>query len=165
MSTCKGCLQGVSRSVSGRRVSLVMRQTNHFATATKARVASARNLLTTDLSTHPLEFVIHLAPHVLVGISDDAHHVVRSMALVEAKREALAQTPDRALAFETGKARSEHELHGRNELRGVRAEREEGGDAELLEERVALGAASAHQDDHFVVELERAGLELDAAGA
>ena len=100
-----------------------------------------------------------------MSISDDAHHVLRSMALVEAKREALAQTPDRTLALEAWKARAEHELHGRDELRCVRAERKEGGDAKLLEERVALGTASAHQDNHLVVELERARLELDAAGA
>jgi hypothetical protein len=46
----------------------------------------------------------------------------------------------------------------------VRAQREEGGHAELLEERVALRISSAHQHDHFVIQLERAGLELDAAG-
>ena len=45
------------------------------------------------------------------------------------------------------------------------AEREEGSDAELLEERVSLGVASAHEDDHLVVQLERAGLKLDSAGA
>jgi hypothetical protein len=45
----------------------------------------------------------------------------------------------------------------------VRAQGEEGGDAELLEERVALRGPAAHQHDHFVVQLERAGLELDAA--
>ena len=97
-------------------------------------------------------------------ILDDAHHVLRSVALVDAKGEALAQAPDRPLAFEAGEAGAEHELHGRDELWRVRAEREEGGDAELLEERVALGIASAHQDDHLVVQLERAGLKLHSTG-
>jgi hypothetical protein len=36
----------------------------------------------------------------------------------------------------------------------VWAQGEEGCDAELLEERVALRVASAHQDDHFVIQLE-----------
>jgi len=111
----------------------------------------------------PLEFVIHLASHVLVGVSDDAHHVIRSVALVESKREALTQAPDRALALETGEAGAEHELHGRDELGRMWAERKEGCDAELLEERVSLGVAPAHQDDHLVVELERTRFELDSA--
>jgi hypothetical protein len=45
-------------------------------------------------------------------------------------------------------------LHGRDELGRVRAQSEEGGDAELLEEGVALRVAPAHQDDHLVIQLE-----------
>jgi len=127
-------------------------------------VLHSLKLLVRDAILQPLEFVVDLAPHVLVRVFDDAHHVIRSTALVEAKREALAQATDRALALEAGEASAEHELHGCDELRRVRAKREEGGDAELLEERVALGAAPAHEDDHLVVQLERAGLELYAAG-
>lgn len=97
-------------------------------------------------------------------IFDDAHHVIRSMALVETKCEALAQPTDRSLTLEAGESSAEHELHGSDELWRVRAQREEGGDAELLEERVALGGAPAHQDDHLVVQLERAGFELHSAG-
>ena len=116
------------------------------------------------ISTHALEFIVDLAPHVLVRIFDDAHHVIRGMAFVEANCEALAQPTNRSLTLEAGEASAEHELHGGDELRRVRAKREEGGDAELLEERVALGVAPAHQDDHLVVQLERAGLELHSAG-
>ena len=86
------------------------------------------------------------------------------MALADPKREAVAQSANRGLALEARKTRPEHELRGRDELRRMRAQREEGSDTELLEERVALGVSSAHQHDHFVIQLERARLELDAAG-
>jgi hypothetical protein len=36
----------------------------------------------------------------------------------------------------------------------VGAQGEEGRDAELLEERVALRVAPAHQDDHFVIQFK-----------
>jgi hypothetical protein len=36
----------------------------------------------------------------------------------------------------------------------VWAQSEESGDAELLEEGVTLRVAPAHQDDHFVIQLE-----------
>ena len=70
---------------------------------------------------------------------------------VVALRKALAKSADRALALEAGKAGPEHGLHGRDELWCVWTQREEGGDTELLEERVTLRVASAHQDDHLVV--------------
>jgi len=79
------------------------------------------------------------------------HHPIGGMALTEPKRKALAKSADRALALEAGKAGPEHELHGRDELWCVWTRREEGGDTELLEERVTLRVASAHQDDHLVV--------------
>lgn len=88
--------------------------------------------------THPLELVIHRAAHVLVRVFDDGHHVISGLAFADPGREAFAQSANRGLALEAGELRPEHELHGRDELRRVWAQREEGGDAELLEERVTL---------------------------
>jgi hypothetical protein len=110
-----------------------------------------------------LELVIERAAHVLVRVFDDGHHEIRGLAFAEPEREAVAQSAHRGFALKAGEARPEHELHGRDELGRVRAQREEGGDAELLEERVALRGSAAHQHDHFMVQLEGAGLELDAA--
>jgi len=86
------------------------------------------------------------------------------MTLADPKRKAVAQSANRGLALEARETRPEHELRGRDELRRMRAQREKGSDAELLEERVALRVSSAHQHDHFVIQLERARLEFDAAG-
>lgn len=86
------------------------------------------------------------------------------MALANPRCEAIAQSADCGLALEAREARSEHELCSRYELWRMWAQREEGGHAELLEERVALRVSSAHQHDHLVIQLERARLELDAAG-
>jgi len=89
-----------------------------------------------------------------VCVLNDGYHEICGLAFAYAKREAVAQPTDRALALEGRKACAEHELHGRDELWRVWAKREEGGDAELLEERVALRVAPAHQHDHLVVQLE-----------
>lgn len=126
-------------------------------------VHTPSDLFVRNTVLQPLELVIYRAAHVLVRIFDDGHHEIGSLPFADPKREAVAQSANRAVALEAGEARPEHELHGRDELRRVRAQREEGGDAELLEECVALRVASAHQHDHFVVQLERAGLELDTA--
>jgi len=99
-----------------------------------------------------------------VRVFDDGLHEIRGLALADPKREAVAQSANRGLALEAREARPEHELSRRYELRRMWAQREEAGHAELLEERVALRVSSAHQHDHFVIQLERARLELDAAG-
>jgi hypothetical protein len=99
-----------------------------------------------------------------VRVFDDGYHEIRSLTFADPEREALAQSANRAIALEAGEARPEHELHGRDELGRMWTQREECGDAELLEERVALRVSAAHQHDHFVVQLERAGLELDTTG-
>jgi hypothetical protein len=66
----------------------------------------------------------------------------------------VAQSVNRGFALEAGKARVQHESHGRDELGSVWAQSEESAEAELLEEGVALRVAPAHQDDHFVIQLE-----------
>jgi hypothetical protein len=98
-----------------------------------------------------------------VRVFDDGHHEICGLAFAEPECEAVAQSAHRGLALEAREARPEHELHGRDELGRVRAQGEECGDAELLEEGVALRGSAAHQHDHFMVQFERAGLELDAA--
>ena len=50
----------------------------------------------------------------------------------------VTQSANHGLALEARETRPEHELCGRDELRRIRAQQEEGSDAELLEERVAL---------------------------
>lgn len=116
------------------------------------------------MCTHPLKLVIDRAAQILMRVLDDGHHIISSVAFTEPEREAVAQSADRGFALEAGEARAQHELHGRDELERVWAESEESGDAELLEESVTLRVAPAHQDDHFVIQLERARLELDTAG-
>lgn len=105
-------------------------------------------------NTHPLKLVIDRAAQILMRVLDDGHHKIGSVAFAEPEREAVAQAADRAFALEAGEARVQHELHGRDELGSVWAQSEERGDAELLEEGVALRVAPAHQDDHLVVQLE-----------
>lgn len=73
------------------------------------------------MNTHPLELIVNRAAHVLVCVFDDGHHEIGGLALAESERETFAQPADRALAFEAGEARPEHELHGCDELRPVRA--------------------------------------------
>lgn len=104
--------------------------------------------------THPLKLVIHRAAQILVRVLDDGHHEIGSLAFADPEREAIPQSANRAVALEAGETRSQHELHGRDELRCVGAQGEEGRDAELLEERVALRVAPAHQDDHFVIQFK-----------
>lgn len=116
------------------------------------------------MCTHPLKLVIDRAAQILMRVLDDGHHIIGSMAFAEPEREAVAQSANRGFALEAGKARVQHELHGRDKLGSVWAQSQESGDAELLEEGIALRVASAHQHDHFVIQLERAWLELDAAG-
>lgn len=106
------------------------------------------------MCTHSLELVIDRAAQILVRVLYDGRHKVSSLAFAEPEREAVAQSADRAVALEAGEARVQHELHGRDELESVWAQSEESGDAELLEEGVALRVAPAHQDDHFVIQLE-----------
>lgn len=65
------------------------------------------------------------------------------------------------LSFERRQARVEHELDSADELIRVWPNGEEGLHSQLLEKLVSLGVSPAHQDDHFVRELERARLELD----
>ena len=94
--------------------------------------------------THPLELIIDCAAQVFVRVFDDSHHKLGSLAFAEPEREAVTQSANRAIALEAGEARAQHKLHGCDELRCVRAQSEEGCDAELLEERVALRVAPAH---------------------
>ena len=90
------------------------------------------------MRTHSLELVIDRAAQILVRVLYDARHKVSSLTFAEPEREAVAQSADRAVALEAGEARVQHELHGRDELEGVWAQSEESGDAELLEEGIAL---------------------------
>jgi hypothetical protein len=62
-------------------------------------------------------------------IFDDGYHEIRGLSLANPEREAVAQSADRALTLEAGEARPEHELDGRDELRRVWAQCEEGSDA------------------------------------
>jgi len=105
-------------------------------------------------STHPLELVIDRAAQILVRVLDDGHHKISSLAFTKPERKAVAQSANRGFALKAGEARVQHELHGRDELGSVWAQSEESGYAELLEEGVALRVAPAHQDDHFVIQLE-----------
>ena len=89
-------------------------------------------------STHPLELVIDRAAQILVRVLDDGHHKISSVAFIETKREAVAQSANRGFALEAGEARIQHELHGRDELNSVWAQSEKCGDAELLEEGITL---------------------------
>lgn len=106
------------------------------------------------MCTHPLELVIDRAAQILVRVLDDSHHEISSLAFAEPEREALAQSANRRFPLEAGKTRAQHKLHGRDELGSVWAQSEESGDAELLEKGVALRVATAHQDDHFVIQLK-----------
>jgi len=121
-------------------------------------------LLVWNAVLEPLETVVRRAAYVLVRVFDDGHHPLGGLTLAKSKCEAVAKSADGALTLEAGEARAEHELYHRDELRRVWAQSEECGNAELLKERVALRGASAHQHDHFVIQLERAGLKPDAAG-
>jgi hypothetical protein len=106
------------------------------------------------MCTHPLKLVIDRAAQILMRVLDDGHHKIGSMAFTKPEREAVAQSANRGFPLEAGEARVQHELDGRDELGSVWAQSNESGNAELLEEGVALRVAPAHQDDHFVVQLE-----------
>jgi hypothetical protein len=92
--------------------------------------------------THPLELVIDRAAQILVCVLDNGHHKISSLAFTEPEREAVAQSANRGFALEAGEARVQHELYGRDELGSVWTQSEEGGDAELLEEGVALASCA-----------------------
>jgi hypothetical protein len=106
------------------------------------------------MCTHPLELVIDRAAQILVRVLDDGHHKISSLTFTKPEREAVTQSANCGFALEAGEARAQHELHGRDQLGSVWAQSEESGDAELLEEGVTLRVAPAHQDDHFVIQLE-----------
>lgn len=104
--------------------------------------------------THPLELIIRSTPHVLMRILHNRHHPLRRLPLIQPQRIPIPQPLYRALTFETGQTRIEHELHGADKLFCMGSDGEECFDGELLEEGVALRVATSHEHDHFVVQLE-----------
>lgn len=96
-----------------------------------------------------------------MGIPHHSHHMLRCLALIQCQRKPIAQTPDRAFAFERREASIEHKLDSAYQLLGVWSNSEERLDGKVLEELVSLGVPSAHQYDHLMVEFERVRFEFD----
>lgn len=127
--------------------------------------ATQRSVFTTKAmmeKTYSLEFIIHCAPHVLMCVLDNRHHMIRCLALTEPESEAVLQSLDRSLTFERRETRVQHELHHADKLFCMRANSEEGFHSEVLEKLIPLRVPSAHKYNHLMVELERMCLEFDA---
>jgi hypothetical protein len=91
------------------------------------------------MCTHPLELVTDRAMQVLVRVLNNGHHRISSSAFTKPEREVVVKAANHGFAL----VRTQHELHGRRELgcMWTRMQSEEGGNAELLEEGVALRVA------------------------
>jgi len=59
-------------------------------------------------------------------ITNDTHHVIRSLSLIEMQRKPISEPTDCGLPFEGGQSRVEHQLYGIDDLLCVRANGEEG---------------------------------------
>ena len=112
--------------------------------------------------THPLKLVIYSAPHVLVRIPHDCHHVLRCLTLVQRQHEAVSEPADRRLPLEGWEAGAQHQLHRTDKLVRVWTDGQKCFHCQLLEQLVALGGTSTHENDHLMCELEPVGFKCDA---
>src|SRR5882757_2024007 len=61
--------------------------------------------------THPLKFIIHSTPYILMGIAYNTHHPFGCLTLVKPKGKSIPQPFDRRLAFEGRQTSAKHQLH------------------------------------------------------
>src|SRR4051794_9964015 len=110
--------------------------------------------------TDPLELIINRAANVFVSIFDNPHHPFRSLALVQSQSKSFSKPANSWLSLEAWQAGPEHEVHCADQLLCMRSDRQEGLDGQMQEQYIALRVASPHQNDHFMIQLERVRLEF-----
>lgn len=104
-----------------------------------------------ESATHPLEFVVCNATHILVCVLDDAHHPFRSLPFIQVGCKSVTKSFYGWLSFEGRQVSPKHQFDCADNSVHVRADSKEGLDSQLLEKSVSLRISSAHKHNHFMI--------------
>lgn len=128
-------------------------RTYHFATDRQTDSKSGE-VTGGGKCTYTLELIICSTSDIFMGVTDNAHHEFSCLTIIQLQRKAVPEPSNRWLSLERRKTGVEHQLDSINNLFREWPDSQECLDCQALEQLVSLRVSTAHEHNHFVIELE-----------